>query len=181
MRMEREKMEANILSGERKQKNRPYLLYLRQKLIALKPHYEVFRDGMNAVYTVEGDLARRVFSIRRGGSEILTLRRKLARILAEYTIEKDGQVIARVKKGLFRSLSGQVYDKDLEIRVAFESYNFDIFVGGRKLCRIEQENARVHDCYDIRMYDGAMEDIAVALAIVCDHVSDKADSTRYSD
>jgi len=31
------------------------------------------------------------------------------------------------------------------------------------------------------MYDGAMEDFAVALAIVCDHVSDKADSTRYSD
>ena len=112
MRMERKKMEANIPSGERKRKNRPYLLYLRQTLIALKPHYEVFRDGMNAVYTVEGDLARRVFSIRRGGSEILTLRRKLARILAEYTIEKDGQVIARVKKGLFRSLSGQVYDKE---------------------------------------------------------------------
>ena len=54
-------------------------------------------------------------------------------------------------------------------------------MGGRKLCRIEQENARFHDCYDIRMYDGAMEDFAVALAIVCDHVSDKADSTRYSD
>ena len=73
-------------------------------------------------------------------------------------------------------MSGQVYNKDLEIRDAFESYNFDILVGGRKLCRIEQENARIHDCYDIRMYDGAMEDI-----VVCDHVSDKADSTRYSD
>ena len=45
----------------------------------------------------------------------------------------------------------------------------------------DRRNRSFPQWYDIRMYDGAMEDFAVALAIVCDHVSDKADSTRYSD
>lgn len=170
-------------SGKRTKRcgvNRTYLLYLRQELIALKPHYTVYRDGMNALYKIEGDLARRIFSIRKGGEEVLVLRRKLARILPTYTIERDGQVIAHIKKGLFRSLTGTVYDKRLEIRVAFESYNFDILVGGHKLCQVEQENASFHDNYDIRVFDGTMEEIAVALAVVCDHASDRADGTRYS-
>ena len=162
-------------------KNRTYLLYLRQKLIALRPRYEVYRDGMNPVYTIEGDLARHTFSIRKGGEEVLVLRRKMAKILPEYTIEKDGRVIARIKKGLFRSLAGKVYDKDLEIRVSFESYNFDILLGGHKLCQVEQENASFHDRYIVRVFDGTMEEIAVALSVICDHASDRADGTRYSD
>ena len=157
------------------------MLSLRQDLIALKPHYTVYGDGMNALYTIEGDLARHTFSIRRGGDEVLVLRRKMVRILPEYTIERDGHVIAHIKKGLFRSLAGKVYDKDLEIRVAFESYNFDILLGGHKLCQVEQENASFHDRYDIRVFDGTMEEIAVALAVICDHASDRADGTRYSD
>ena len=84
-----------------------------------------------------------------------------------------------IKKGLFRSMSGRVYDKTLEIRVGFESYVFDIFVGGRKLCQIQQGSNGVCDCDTIRMYDGTMEEIAVALAVICDRASDKADSERY--
>ena len=105
----------------------------------------------------------------------------IAKPFAEYTIEKDGQEIAHIKKGLFRSLSGNVYDKSLEIRVAYESYNFDILVGGHKLCRIEQENASFRDSYEMMIFDSTLEEVAVTLAVICDHISDKADSTRYSD
>ena len=126
-------------------------------------------------------MTRHNFSVRQDGNEVLVLRRKFARLFAEYTIEKDGQEIAHIKKGMFRSLSGNVRDKSLEIRVDHESYNFDILVGGHKLCRIEQENASFHDRYDMMIFDSTSEDIAVALAVICDHISDKADSTRYSD
>ena len=119
--------------------------------------------------------------MRQGEHEVLVLHKKIAKLFAEYTIEKDGQEIAHIKKGLFRSLSGNVYDKSLEIRVAYESYNFDILVGGHKLCRIEQENASFRDRYEMMIFDSTLEEVAVALAVICDHVSDKADSTRYSD
>ena len=54
-------------------------------------------------------------------------------------------------------------------------------MGGHKLCRIEQENASFHDRYEMMIFDSTLEETAVALAVICDHVSDKADSTRYSD
>ena len=166
---------------EKPKKNKPYMMYLKQSLFAVKPQYYAYRDGMNAVYTIEGDVTRHRFSVCQGENEVLVLRKKFAKLFAEYTIEKDGQEIAHIKKGLFRSLSGNVYDKSLEIRVDFESYNFEILVGGHKLCRIEQENASFHDRYEMMIFDSTLEEIAVALAVICDHVSDKADSTRYSD
>ena len=166
---------------EKPKKTKPYLMHMNQSLAAVKPKYHVYRDGMNAVYTIEGDVTRHRFSVRQGENEVLVLHKKIAKLFAEYTIEKDGQEIAHIKKGLFRSLSGNVYDKSLEIRVAYESYNFDILVGGHKLCRIEQENASFHDQYEMMIFDSTLEEVAVALAVICDHVSDKADSTRYSD
>ncbi len=104
---------------------------------------------------------------------------QIAKLFAEYTIEKDGQEITHIKKGLFRSLSGNVYDKSLEIRVAYESYNFDILVGGHKLCRIEQENASFRDSYEMMIFDSTLEEVAVALAVICDHVSDKDSTWRH--
>ena len=166
---------------DKPKKNKPYMMYMKQSISVVKPQYQVYRDGMNAVYTIEGDVTRHRFSVCQGEHEVLVLRRKIAKLFAEYTIEKDGQEIAHIKKGLFRSLSGNVYDKSLEIRVDFESYNFDILVGGHKLCRIEQENASFHDRYEMMIFDSTLEEIAVALAVICDHVSDKADGTRYSD
>ena len=166
---------------EKPKKNKPYMMYLKQSLSAVKPQYHAYRDGKNAVYTIEGDVTRHRFSVRQGDREVLVLHKKIAKLFAEYTIEKDGQEIAHIKKGLFRSLSGNVYDKSLEIRVAYESYNFDILVGGHKLCRIEQENASFRDRYEMMIFDSTLEAVAVALAVICDHVSDKADSTRYSD
>ena len=166
---------------EKPKKNKPYMMYLKQSLTAVNPQYHAYRDGKNVVYTIEGDMTRHRFSVRQGEPEVLVLHKKIAKLLAEYTIEKDGQEIAHIKKGLFRSLSGNVYDKSLEIRVDFESYNFEILVGGHKLCRIEQENASFHDRYEMMIFDSTLEEIAVALAVICDHVSDKADSTRYSD
>ena len=166
---------------EKPKKNKPYMMYLKQSLSAVRPQYQVYRDGMNVVYTIEGDVTRHRFSVRQGEREVLMLHKKIAKLFAEYTIEKDGQEIAQIKRGLFRSLSGNVYDKSLEIRVAYESYNFDILVGGHKLCRIEQKNASFRDNYEMMIFDSTLEEVAVALAVICDHVSDKADSTRYSD
>ena len=122
---------------EKPKKNKPYMMYLKQSLAAVKPQYHAYRDGKNVVYTIEGDMTRHRFSVRQGEHEVLVLHKKIAKLFAEYTIEKEGQEIAHIKKGLFR--------------------------------------------YEMMIFDSALEEVAVALAVICDHVSDKADSTRYSD
>ncbi|HOC33309.1 MAG TPA: hypothetical protein PKI82_04445 [Ruminococcus flavefaciens] len=71
---------------------------MKQSLFAVRPQYQVYRDGMNAVYTIEGDVTRHRFSVHQGENEVLVLHRKVAKLFAEYTIEKDGQEIAHIKR-----------------------------------------------------------------------------------
>ena len=166
----------NNTSGGKRGKNRPYLIYLQQKSALTKPRYDVFRDSMNAIYDIEGDMGRHTFSVRRDGSEVLVLRKKLAKLLPEYTIEKDGKQIASVKKGMLSSgYSGTADDKSVELRVGYEAESFDILVGGKKLCRIEKKKYGLNDRYEIMMFDGENEELAVALSVICDHISDKAE------
>ena len=46
---------------DKPKKNKPYMMYMKQSLFAVKPQYQVYRDGMNAVYTIEGDVTRHRF------------------------------------------------------------------------------------------------------------------------
>ena len=163
-----------------KQKNRTYMLTMRQSL-SVKPQYAVYKDGMRSVYTIKGDVTHHVFSICKDGSEVMKLRRKLARLLPEYTIEKDGKEIAHVKKRislLTHDLEGATEGKSLEIRPDWDAYRFDILVGGRKLCHIDSKTELLSDSYEIMMFDESMEELAVALAVICDHVSDREEKSR---
>ena len=164
----------------KKGKNRPYLLTLRQSL-SVKPHYDVYRDGMRSVYSIEGDITRHVYSIRKDGTEVMKLRKKLAKLLTEYIIEKDGQEIACVKKRislLTHDLSGTVGCQSLEIRADYDAYRFDILVNGRNICRIELKPELFSDSYEMMMFDESMEELAVTIAVICDHISDKEEKAR---
>ena len=162
----------------KKQKKRTYLLTMEQS-VSLKPLYYVYRGGMKSIYTIEGDITRHNFSIQKDGTEVLRLRKKIAKLLTEYTIERDGQEIAKIKKRislLTHDFSGTINGQILEIRADWNACRFDILIGGRKLCEIEQKKSGLLDNYLILMFDSEMEDIAAALAVICDHISDKDDS-----
>ena len=174
-------MGKQISDTGKKQKNRTYLLTMRQ-FLSVKPQYNVYRDGMKVLYAIEGDITRHVFTIRKNGLEVLKLRKKAAKLLPEYTIEKDGQEIAHIKKRislLTHDLEGTAEGRSLEIRPNCDAYRFDILADGRKLCQIEQKSAVLSDSYEIMMFDESMEELAVALAVICDHVSDKEEAASF--
>ena len=176
-------MDAQNTIYNRKQKKRTYLLTMEQA-VSLKPQYNVYRDGMKPICTIEGDITRHRFSIRKDGTEVLRLSKKIAKLLTEYTIEKDGQVIAKIKKRislLTHDFSGTINGQILEIRADWYACRFDILAGGRKLCEIEQKKSGLLDRYLILMFDPDMEEIAAALAVICDRISDKKDSDCEND
>ena len=108
----------------------------------MKPQYAVYRGGIKPIYTIEGDITRHSYSIRKDGTEVLRLRKKIAKLLTEYTIEKDSQEIAKIKKRislLTHDFSGMINGQILEIRADWHTCRFDILIGGRKLCEIEQK------------------------------------------
>ncbi len=71
---------------EKPKKNKPYMMYLKQSLAAVKPQYHAYRDGKNVVYTIEGDMTRHRFSVRQSEHEVLVLHKKIAKLFAEYTM-----------------------------------------------------------------------------------------------
>ena len=171
-------MDAQDTAYNRKQKKRTYLLTMEQA-VSLMPQYHVYRDGMKPVCTIEGDITRHSFLIRKDGTEVLRLKKKIAKLLTEYTVEKDGQEIAKIKKNislLTHDFSGTINGQTLEIRADWHACRFDILIGGRKLCEIEQKKSGIADKYLILMFDADMEEIAAALAVICDHISDQNDS-----
>ncbi len=151
-------------------------LYMKQKAISIKPKFDIFDKNQATVYHVEGDLTRHNFSISRNGEEAVKLKKKLVAIMPTYSIEKDGKEVASVKKKLKLTkpeLNGTVCGKELQIAGDIMGFDFDIRVGGATIAHVDTDRTVWSDCYRIRIMDASMKDIVIALAIICDNVSDQ--------
>ncbi|MBE5847333.1 MAG: hypothetical protein E7300_06590 [Lachnospiraceae bacterium] len=151
-------------------------LYMKQKAISIKPKFDIFDKNQATVYHVEGDLTRHNFSIQRNGEEVVKLKKKLVAIMPTYSIEKDGREVASIKKKLKLTkpeLNGTVCGKELKIAGDILGFDFDIQVGGTTVAHVDTDRTVWSDCYRIRIMDESMKDVVIALAIICDNVSDQ--------
>ncbi len=151
-------------------------LFMKQKLLAVKPKFDIFDQNENNVYHVEGDLARLNYSIQKNGTEVIKLKKKLVAIMPEYTIYKDSKEVAKIKKKFKLTkpeLNGKVNGHDLKIKGDIFGYDFDIVVGEHTIGHVDTDFSLFSDCYRIRILDESQADMVIALAIVCDSVHDK--------
>ena len=171
-----EAMPANTATGE------PISLYMEQKLFSIKPRFDVFDQEKNVVFHVEGDITSHSFSIQQDGREVLKLKRKIAKIMDEYVLVKNGETIAELKKR-FRivnpEVSGTVNGAELRIMGDLMGIDYDVKIGGRTVAHVDQDKAHWSDCYRISIKDEDVQDIVIALAVICDHVSDKDSTWRH--
>ncbi len=166
----------NVTESAASSLGEPVSLYMIQKALALKPKFDIVDQNNNPVYQIAGDLARVKFSILRNGEEVLRLRKKLVAILPEYSIEKNNTEIARIKKKLKLTnpeLGGQINGKEIKIDGDLFGDDFDILVGGAVIGHVDKQLGYWSDHYRIRSFDPAMQDVMVALSIICDNISDK--------
>ncbi len=148
-------------------------LYMKQKAISLKPKFDIFDLDENPVYHVEGDITRLNYSIQKSGVEVLKLKKKLVAIMPEYTIVRGGSEIAKIKKKLKLTnpeLNGTVDGQELKIAGDIMGFDFDILVGGKVIGHVDTAATVWSDCYRIRILDESMQDVVIALAIICDSV-----------
>ena len=151
-------------------------LYMQQKAISLTPKFDVFDKDENVVYHVEGELTGLSFSVQKNGMEVLRLKKKMVAIMPEYAILKDNREIARIKKKFKLTnpeLHGQVNGKELKICGDMLGYDFDIQVGGAVIGHVDTDSVAWSDCYRIRSFNKETQDLVIALAIICDNVSDQ--------
>ena len=171
-----EAMPANTATGE------PISLYMEQRLFSLRPRFDVFDGEKNVVFHVEGDITSHSFSVQQGGTEVLKLKRKIAKIMDEYVLVRNGETIAELKKK-FRivnpEVSGTVNGAELSIMGDLMGIDYDIKIGGRTVAHVDEDKAHWADCYCISIRDEDVQAIVIALAVICDHVSDKDSAWRH--
>ena len=73
-------------------------------------------------------------------------------------------------------LSGQVNGKELKIHGDLFGYDYDVVVGQTVIGHVDKDFGHWSDHYRIRSFDPQMQDIVIALAIICDNVADKEES-----
>ena len=169
-------MPADTATGE------PISLFMEQKLFSLKPRFDVFDKEKNVVFHAEGDITSHSFSIQQDGREVLKLKRRIAKIMDEYVLIRNGETVAELKKK-FRlvnpEVSGTVNGAELCIKGDLMGIDYDIKIGGRTVAHVDQDKAHWSDCYRITIKDESVQDIVIALAVICDHVSDKDSTWRH--
>ena len=155
-------------------------LYMKQKMLSIKPKFDIFDKDEKPVYHVEGDITRLNFSIQRDGKEVLKLKKKLVAIMPEYTILQENTEVAKIKKKLKLTkpeLNGTVNGKELKIAGDIMGFDFDIKVGDDTIGHVDTDRSFWGDCYRIRIFDESQQDMVAALTIICDNVSDQEHSS----
>ncbi len=155
-------------------------LYMKQKAISLTPKFDIFDQNETTVYHVDGDITRLNFSIQKDGTEVLKLKKKLVAIMPEYTVFQGSTEVAKIKKKFKLTkpeLSGTVNGKELKIAGDLLGFDFDLQLGGASIGYVDTDRTIWSDCYRIRIFDESLQDIVVALAIICDNVSDQEHSS----
>ncbi len=172
-----EAMPARTSTGE------PVALYMEQKIFTIGPKFDVFDINKVPVYHVEGDITGHIFSIYRDGVEVLKLKKRIGKLLSEYIIEKDDEEIARLKtkfKLTNPQVSGSAFYEDLNICGDILGFDYDIRLGERTIAHIDSDSSKwVADAYRISIKDESMQDMIIALALICDNICDQGEIYRH--
>ena len=152
---------------------------LRQKLFSIGEDFWIENDRGEHVYRVDGKLLRirETFVMEDGyGSELATIKGKLIAIRPTMTVERDGQVIATVKKALFTVLhehysveldGGQV----LEARGDITGHEYEIHSDGEMVASISKRWFTLRDTYGVAVGPDQDDVLMLAVAVCIDEMS----------
>lgn len=165
--------ESTISASMKTSSGQAIEFYMKQKAVSLKPKFDMFDENKNAVYHVEGDLARLNFSIKKDGKEVIRLKKKLIPVTPEYVLIAGGKEIGKIKKKIKLTnpeLNGKINGQDASIVGSLMGSDFDIRVGSSAIGQIDTTSQALRDCYRVRVFDESYTDVMAAVAIICDNV-----------
>jgi len=154
---------------------------LREKFFSIGDDFWIENDRGEHVYRVDGKVLRiRETFVLEGadGSELATIKAKLIAIRPTMTVERDGQVLATVKKALFTILhqhftveveGGQV----LEARGDITNHEYEIHSDGELVASISKRWFTLRDTYGVAVAPGQDDVLLRAVAVCIDEMSQR--------
>jgi uncharacterized protein YxjI len=151
---------------------------VKEKIFSIGDDFWVTDEQGNNAFLVDGKALRlrETFELKdASGAVVATIKKKLIALRDSMEIERDGRVIATVRKALISPLHhrssvelasggeleavGNILDKEFEIRS-----------GGSVLARVSRSWFRIRDTYGVETAPGQDDALMVAVAVCLDRI-----------
>jgi uncharacterized protein YxjI len=154
------------------------LYQVREKMFSIGDDFWVTDEQGNRVFLVDGKALslRHTFELKdASGSVVASIHKKLLAMRDTMEIERDGRVIAKVKKALIsplhhRSVVELADGGELEAVGNIIDKEFEIRSGGTVLARVSRSWFRLRDTYGVDVADGQDDPLMIAVAVCLDRI-----------
>lgn len=150
--------------------------YVKQKFLSLKENFDIFDENGNVKYYVEG----KFFSINNqftlfdvSGNELYQISSEIFTLLPHYSLLKNGQVIANIRKKFTLFEDEFVIDElNWHVHGDFYSHDFEITEGNKTIASIRKKWFTLGDSYEFDIADSSNVELVLAIIIMIDKVID---------
>jgi len=151
---------------------------VREKLFSIGDDFWITDEQGGKAFLVDGKVLRlrQTLEIQDpDGRVLVTVRKKLIAVHETMEIERDGAVVATVRKALVsplhhRSIVDLADGSQLEAVGNILDKEFEIRAGGQVLARISRAWFRIRDTYGVDVAPGQDDALFLAIAVVLDRI-----------
>jgi uncharacterized protein YxjI len=151
---------------------------VREKIFSIGDDFWITDEGGNRVFLVDGKALRlrETFELKdRTGSVLATVRKKLLAFRDTMEIERDGAVVATVRKAIFSPLQHRSFidladGSQLEAVGNILDKEFDIRYGGQPIAHVSRAWFRLRDTYGVDVAPGQNDALMLTIAICLDRI-----------
>ena len=159
---------------------------VKEKIFSIGDDFWITDEQGNSVYLVDGKAMRlrQTFELKDGsGAVAATIRKKVLSLHDSMDIERDGAVIATVKKAIIspihhRSVVELADGGELEAVGNILDKEFDIRSGGTGIARISRSWFRMRDTYGVDVAPGQDDALILAIAVCLDRIHHDEEAHR---
>jgi uncharacterized protein YxjI len=155
---------------------------VRQRIMSFAANFWITDEGGNEVFYVDGHALqfRKTFELTdRSGAVVAVIRQQLFRLRAAMDIERDGAVIATVRRANFSPFRHR-YEVTLadgtvlEAAGSFSDMNWELAAPDRVVGRISRQWFKVRDTYGVEVEPGEDAALVIAIAVSIDRLREQA-------
>ena len=155
---------------------------VRQRIISFAASFWITDEDGNEVYYVDGHALqfRKTFELTdRSGVVVAMIRQQPFRLRGTMVIERDGAVIATVRRANFSPFRHryEVTLADGTVLAAtgnFSDLNWELAAPGRVVGRISRQWFKVRDTYGVEVEPGEDPALVIAIAVCIDRLREQA-------
>ena len=154
---------------------------VRQRIFSFAASFWITDEDGNEVFHVDGQALqfRKTFELTdRSGAVVAMIRQQLFRLRATMDIERDGAVIATVRRANFSPFRHR-YDvtladgTTLEAAGNFSDMNWELVAADRVVGRISRQWFNVRDTYGVEVEPGEDPALVIAIAVCIDRLREQ--------